>query len=91
MLMRASLLFYRKLCKELEEYGFIINLYDQCVANMITACGKQQTVIWHVDNLMSLCKSDFEWSKFSCYLGKIYEPKLRMHTGKKYNYLGVDI
>ncbi len=30
-LMRASLLFYRKLHKELEEYGFVINWYDPCV------------------------------------------------------------
>ena len=32
-LMRASLLFYRKLRKELEEYGFVVNPYDPCVAN----------------------------------------------------------
>ena len=33
-LMRASLLFYRKLRKELEGYGLIVNPYDPCVANM---------------------------------------------------------
>ncbi len=33
--MRASLLFYRKLRKELEQYGFMVNLYDLCIANMI--------------------------------------------------------
>jgi hypothetical protein len=32
-LMRASLLFYKKLQKEVEEYGFEINPYDPCVAN----------------------------------------------------------
>jgi hypothetical protein len=32
-LMRASLLFYQKLRKELEEYGFVVNPYDPCVAN----------------------------------------------------------
>jgi hypothetical protein len=79
-LMTASLLFYRKLCKELEECGFIVNPYNPCVANMTTKCGKQLAVIWHVDNLMSLRKNDFELTKFSCYLGRIYGPKLSMHT-----------
>ena len=32
-LMRAALLFYRKLRKELEDYGFVINPEDPCVAN----------------------------------------------------------
>ncbi len=35
-LMRASLLFYRKLRKELEGYGLIVNPHDPCVANMMT-------------------------------------------------------
>ncbi len=51
-LMRASLLFYRKLRKELEDYGFEINPYNPCVANKITDGGNQLPVIWHVDNLM---------------------------------------
>ena len=90
-LMRASLLLYRKLCKELKEYGFVVNPYDSCVANMTTKYSKQLTVFWHVDNLMSLCKNDFELTKFLCYLGKIYGPKLSMHTGCKQDYLGVDM
>jgi hypothetical protein len=32
-LMRASLLLYQKLKKELEEYGFMVNPYNPCVAN----------------------------------------------------------
>ncbi len=90
-LMRASLLFYRKLHKELEDYGFLVSPYNPCVANMSTECGKQLTVIWHINNLMSLCKNDFGLTKFSCKLGKIYGPKLSMHTGLKYDYLGVDM
>jgi hypothetical protein len=90
-LMRASLLFCRKLCKELENYGFVVNPYDPCVANMSTECGKQLMVIWHVDDSMSSCENDFELTKFSCYLGKIYGPKLSMHTGRKHDYLGVDM
>ena len=90
-LMRASLLFYRKLRKELEHYGFKINLYYPCVANKMTDGGKQLTVIWHVDNLMGLCEMDFELTKFSCYLAGLYGPKLSMHTGRKHDYLGVDM
>ncbi len=32
---------------------------------------------------------DFELTKFSCYLGKTYGPKLSVHAGKRHNYLGV--
>jgi hypothetical protein len=90
-LMRASLLFYWKLQKELEAYGFEINPYDPCVVNKMTEAGKQLTVIWHVDNLMGSCEDDFELTKFSCYLAKIYGPKLRMHMGHKHDYLGVNM
>ncbi len=59
-LMRASLLFYQKLRKELEAYGFEINPYDPCIANKMAEAGKQLTVIWHVDDLMGSCEDDFE-------------------------------
>jgi hypothetical protein len=49
------------------------------------------TVIWHVDGLMGLCENDFELTKFSCYLARLYGPKLSMHMGWKHDYLGVDI
>ena len=90
-LMRASLLFYRKLRREFEDYGVVMNPYDPCVGIKMTATGKQLTVVWHVDDLMVSCEDDFELTKFSCYLGKIYGPKLSMHLGKKHDYLGVDM
>jgi len=90
-LMQASLLFYWKLRKELESYRFEINPYDPCVANKMTEAGKQLMVIWHVDDLMGSCKDDFELTKFSCYLTKIYGPKLCMHMGLKHEYLGVEM
>jgi hypothetical protein len=77
--------------KELEDYGFKVNPYDPCMANKFTECGKQMTVIWHVNDLMGSCKNDFKLTKFSCYLAKIYGPKLSMHTGHKHNYLEVDM
>ena len=90
-LMRASLLFYWKLQRELEDYGFTVNPYNPCIAKKTTKCGLQLTVIWHVGNLMSSCIDNFELTKFSCYLAKIYGPKLTMHTGAKHDYLGVDM
>lgn len=44
-LMKASLLFYRKLRKEFKQYGLEINPYDPCVANMMVRSGKQLTVV----------------------------------------------
>jgi hypothetical protein len=68
--MRTGLLFYTKLQKELEAYGFIVNPYNPCIANMTSKDGKQPTVIWHVDGLMALCNDDFELTKFLCYLAR---------------------
>jgi len=90
-LMQASLLFYRKLRKELKGYGLIVNPYDPCVANIMTKGGKQLTVAWHVDDLMVSCEDNFELTKFLCYLGNIYGTKLSMHMGHKHDYLGVDM
>jgi hypothetical protein len=89
--MRASLLFYRKLQKELDAYGFIVNPYNPCIANMTSKDGKQLTLIWHIDDLMALCNDDFELTKFLCYLGRIYGPKLMMQMRWKHNYLGMDL
>jgi hypothetical protein len=89
--MRASLLFYRKPRKELEDIGFVVNPYDPCVVNKDVGDGKQLTVIWHVDDLMASCVVNFELTRLSCYLANIYGPKLMMHKGNKHNYLGVDL
>jgi len=48
----AGLLFYKKLKKDLEGIGFKFNSYDPCVANREVK-GKQQTVRFHVDDIMS--------------------------------------
>ncbi len=65
-----------------------MNPYDPCMGNMTTKEGKQLTIVWHVDDLMVLCEDNFELTKFSCHLGKLYGPKLRMHTGCKHTTLG---
>ena len=117
-LLRSSLLFYRKLRGQLEEYGFAVNPYKLCEGNKMVMTEtvvpvidkkgraiqnkngsnkmrkvkeeKQITVIWHVDDLIILCKDNFELTKFSCYLANVYGPKLAMHSGNKPDYLGMD-
>jgi hypothetical protein len=88
-LLRSALLFYKKLVKYLENYGFDINPYDPCVANMMVN-GKQLTVIWHVKDLKVSHVDAFELTKFASYLSSIYEG-LAVHRGKKHNYLGMDL
>lgn len=90
-LLRSALLFYRKLRGELEAIGFVINRYDPCVANRITEDGRQQTVLWHVDDLMMSHMSHRENMKLVEYLKGIYGDKMTVTTGVKHRYLGMDL
>ncbi|CAJ1968996.1 unnamed protein product [Cylindrotheca closterium] len=51
-MLQLSLLFYNQFQNDLEAKGFVFNLYDPCVANKVVD-DKQQTIRFHVDNLMS--------------------------------------
>ena len=62
-LLQSPLLFYHKLRKELEDYGFEVNPYDPCVANKVVN-GSQMTVTWHVDNLKVSHNDYHEVTKF---------------------------
>ena len=48
--LQAALLFWKDLSGALQEWGYVINPYDRCVANKVVN-GTQHTVLWHVDNL----------------------------------------
>jgi hypothetical protein len=48
-----------------------VNSYGLCVANKDIGDGEQLTIVWHVDNLMTTCKLDFELMNMLCYLAKI--------------------
>ena len=63
-LMCSALLFYRKLVKDLEGNGFIINPYDPCMANKMVN-RTQMMVCWHVDDLKVSHKEDNKLTKFS--------------------------
>jgi len=49
-LLESAMLFYKMLVKDLQHYGFELNLYDPCVENKMDK-GKQMTVSWHVNDL----------------------------------------
>jgi len=93
-MIKAPLLFYRKLRKELEADGFKINPYDICVANKMVN-GKQLTVVWHVDDLkvshkdVPVVDQFIEWCR-----EKWEDPgitKMKPSRGKIHDYLGVTL
>ena len=88
-MMNSALLFYRKLVRELEAYGFTIDPYDPCVANM-DINGSQMTVGWHVDDLKVSHKKAIEITKLAMYLNDIY-PGLKVNRGKIHDYLGMNL
>ena len=93
-MLQASLLFYKKLRKDLEEIGFTVNPYDPCVANRIIN-GKQHTVTWHVDDLKSSHVDPKVNDDFHKWLeGKYGDPKLAMVKavrGKRHDYLAMNL
>ena len=48
--LKAAQLYYRKISKELKEYGFMINQCDPCVENKRTNKG-QITMVLHVKDM----------------------------------------
>ena len=73
-MLRAALLFYKKLRKDLEKMGFVINPYNPCVANKMVN-GKQMTVCWHVDDFLVTHMEEDAITGFSLALANIYGPK----------------
>ena len=62
--LRAACLSWQKLSKQLiDEWGFIPNKYDDCVANKMVN-GQQMTVVWHVDDLKVSHVDGMEVEKF---------------------------
>ena len=92
--LRASLLFYKKLVRDLKSIGFVINPYDPCVANK-TVDGKQMTVVWHVDDLKISHMVVKEVDNFIQWLRDMYEEeeigKIKVSCGKIHDYLGMTL
>ena len=90
-MLAAALLWYKKFRKDLESIGFIFNPYDPCVANRMVN-NKQQTVRFHVDDLMSshvnasVNDEFYKWLNEQC--GQCGE--VTQHQGKVHDYLGMN-
>ena len=86
----AALLFYRKFKKDLEGIRFIFNPYDPCVANRIIS-SKQQTVRFHIDDLMSSHVDKKVNDKFLIWLNDKYgeHGDFTATRGDTHDYLGM--
>ena len=88
----ASLLWYAKFRKDLESIGFVFNPYDPCVANRMKN-EKQQTIRFHVDDIMSSHVDKKVNDKFLNWLNRNYG-KLKPVSatrGKSHEYLGMTV
>ena len=80
-LLQSMLVFYKKLVKDLEWYGFKLNSYNLCMTNA-TINGHQMTMTWHVNELKVSHIDPFEITKFIVYLSGIYGGELTFHRRK---------
>ena len=70
-MLTASLLWYLKFKKDLENIGFKFNDYDPCIANRLVN-GYQHTVRFHVDDLLSSHVDPKVNDRFQVWLEKMY-------------------
>ena len=91
-MLQAALLWYKQFRADLEAIGFQFNKYDPCVANKMVE-GKQHTVRFHVDDLMSSHIDSKVNDKFQEWLQKTYGSvnKVQCTRGKKHVYLGMTV
>ena len=89
-MLRADLLFYKRLRSYLENMGFEINPCYPCVANKMVN-GHQMTICWHVDNLKVSHKDENAVTALTENLAELYGPKTNVSHGKVHEYLGMDI
>ena len=61
--LKSAMLWYNLFSETLEGLGFIINPYDQCVANKVID-GRQCTIAWYVDDLKISHVSELVVKKF---------------------------
>jgi len=91
--LQAALLFWKNLSSFLvNEMGFELNPYDQCVANKVIN-GKHCTIIWHVDDLKMSHLEQSVLEEIIVALNKKYgkETPITVHWGDKHDYLGMII
>ena len=91
-MLKSALLFYKKLRKDLESQGFVVNPYDPCVANKMVN-GKQLTAVWHVDDLKISHVDSKVVDQMIDWLKRKYEDKeigiIKPSRGKVHDYLAM--
>ena len=90
--LNAAILAYRKLTKNLYDWGLRMNPYEPCVWNSIED-GNQLTVVFHVDDGLVSHSDPLVVTKFLKKLIKVYgdHKPLTIHRGKKHEYLGMTL
>ena len=91
-MLQSALLWYSQFRGDLESKGFIFNPYDICIANKMVN-GKQHTIRFHVDDLLSSHVDPKVNDEFAIWLNERYG-KIKPCTivrGKKHRYLGMMI
>ena len=86
----AVLLFYNKLCVDLEKIGFDFNPYNPCVANRIKF-DKQHTVIFHVEHVIPSHVKPKGDDKFKKWMNRNYgkHGEVKANRRKLHKYLGI--
>ena len=91
-MLESALLFYKKLKKDLMDFGFIFNPYDPCVANKMVK-GSQLTVTFHVDDVKASHKNPKVIDDLIQYMDWKYGNKeigeVKALQGKRHKYLGM--
>ena len=86
---KSALLWYDIYSNTLKSQGFLINLYDRCIAN-ITIQDKQCTMPWYVDN-KKVSHIDEEVNTKLIETISEHSGNLTVSRGKKHKFLGMDI
>jgi hypothetical protein len=91
-MLEAALLWYKKFKLKLEQNGFKFNPYDPCVANKDVK-GKQQTIIFHVDDLKSSHQDPKVNDEFEQWLNFEFgeHGKVTTKRGLLHDYLGMTL
>ena len=86
----AALLWHKKFRKDLESIGFVFNNYDPCICNR-EVDGKQHTVRFHVDDLMSSHVDPKVNDEFLIWLNQMYGEysDVKFTRGEIHDFLGV--
>ena len=90
--LKAALLFWKKLRKELGDQGFKPNPYDPCVMNKMIN-NAQATVVWYVDDLKISHTEESVVKEIITDLNHTFGTvsELTGHVGKVHEYLGMTI